>query len=139
MNEQTHGWCSLRLRFDGRELELLKGAEEVRGASLAHTTRPEGLRSALSLAKAGRKLGVASPGASVSLDESEVGLLLEALRFATDEVRQTTRTEDHQDATRREAVMAAFPELVQKGTWRSFGLLRELEALAARLSVALKA
>ena len=131
MNEQTHGWCSLRLRFDGRELELLKGAEEVRGASLAHTTRPEGLRSALSLAKAGRKLGVARPGASVSLDEIEVGLLLEALRFATDEVRQTTRTEDHQDATRREAVA--------KGTWRSFGLLRELEALAARLSVALKA
>jgi hypothetical protein len=138
MSEPSHGWCSLRLRFDGRELELLKGAEEVRGASLAHNTRPEGLRSALSLARAGHKLVAAAPGASVSLEESEVGLLLDAVRFATDEVRHATRAEDSQDATRRAAVMAGFPELVQKGTWRSFGLLRELEALAARLADALK-
>ena len=26
-----HGWCSLRLRFDQRELELLAGAEQLRG------------------------------------------------------------------------------------------------------------
>lgn len=137
MNDQSYGWCSLRLRFDGRERELLRGAEQVRGAALAQSTRPGGLRSALTLAKAGRKLGLAGPGVSVSLEESEVGLLLEALRFATDEVRQTARVEDGQDAARRETVMAAFPELVQKGTWRSFGLIRELEALANRLSSAL--
>jgi len=34
--------------------------------------------------------------------------------------------------------MSAFPELAQKGLWRSFGLVRELEAVAARLQEALK-
>ena len=38
----------------------------------------------------------------------------------------------------REAVSAAFPELVELGGWRSFGLARELEALAARLHTALR-
>ena len=138
-HEHSHGWCSLRIRFDERELELLKGAEQVRGAAFAHTTRPEVLRTALGLAKAGQKLGVAAPRASVSLDESEVGLLLEALRYATDEVRRAaaSRPQDNQAAARPEPVMTAFPELVQKGLWRSFGLIRELDALATRLQVAL--
>ena len=34
--------------------------------------------------------------------------------------------------------MDAFPELVEKGAWRSFGIAREMEALAARLDAALK-
>lgn len=136
---QGRGWCSLRLRFDGRELELLKGAEQVRGAALAHTTRPDVLRRALSLAKTGQKLRSAGTGASVSLEESELELLLDALQFATEEVRHATRADNGStDAPRRESVFGAYPELVQKGTWRSFGLVRELEALAARLTAALR-
>ena len=128
-----HGWCSLHLRFDERELELLKGAEQLRGATMAHTTRPDVLRTALNLAKAGHKVGSAAPGASISLEEGELTLLLDAVRFSSQEVRPR----DSQEAARREAALAAFPELVQKGVWRSFGLGRELDALAARLQSAL--
>ena len=42
----------MRLRCDERELILLRGAEQLRGMSLAHTPRTDQLRSALSLAKA---------------------------------------------------------------------------------------
>lgn len=136
-SEQSHGWCSLRLRFEERELTLLKGAEQLRGVALAHTARPQVLRTALNLAKAGHKLGVAVPGASVVLEESEVGLLLEALRFAAEEVRWATRVQEDHDTRRREAVLTAFPELVERGIWRSFGLTRELETVAARLQTAL--
>jgi hypothetical protein len=136
-NEQSHGWCSLRLRFEERELTLLKGAEQLRGVALAQAARPQVLRSALNLARAGHKLGVAVPGSSVVLEEGEVGLLLEAVRFATDEVRWATRAQEDQDARRREAVLSAFPELVDRGVWRSFGLSRELETVAARLHTAL--
>jgi len=127
----------LRLRFEERELTLLKGAEHLRGVALAQTARPQVLRTALNLAKAGHKLGVAVPGSSVSLEEGELRLLLEALRFATAEVRWATRAQEDHDARRREAVLAAFPELVDRGVWRSFGLSRELETLAARLQTAL--
>jgi hypothetical protein len=136
-SEQGHGWCSLRLRFDARELELLRGAEHLRGRALAHTARPEVLRTALTLAKIGQKLGAAAPGASISLEESEVGLLLEALRYGKDEVQHASHQHEGDDAARHEAVMAAFPELSQKGLWRSFGLIREIEALVARLQTAL--
>ena len=67
-SEASHGWCSLRLRFDGRELELLKDAEQLRGSAFAHTARPEVLRTALSLARAGHKIGAASDGDSISLE-----------------------------------------------------------------------
>jgi hypothetical protein len=134
---QVHGWCSLRLRFDERELGLLKGAEHLRGVALAHQPRPEILRTALNLAKAGHKLSSAAPGASVVLEESEVGLLLEALRFAHTEVQWAARAQDGQEEPRREAVFAAFPELPERGAWRSFGLTRELEGLANRLHTAL--
>jgi len=137
--EQGHGWCSLRLRFDARELELLRSAEHLRGVALAHAARPDMLRTALTLAKAGHKLGAAGPGSSVSLEEGEVSLILDALRFATEEVQHAARQHEGDDAARRDAVMAAFPELVQKGLWRSFGLVRELEAVAARLHGALNA
>lgn len=130
------GWCSLRLRFDGRELELLGGAERLRGMAMAQMPRPDVLRSALSLAKAGQKVGRTTPGGSVTLDEGELTLLLDAVRFAAQEVQLAARpgTSDGQ----RHAVMAAFPELVEKGAWRSFGLARELDALADRLEAALK-
>jgi hypothetical protein len=130
-----HNWCSLRLRFEQRELELLRGAERLRGAAMARTPRPELLRTALNLAKAGQKVGRSTPGAPLVLDEGELRLLLEAVRFAAGEVPFAARPED---AVRRDAVLAAFPELVEKGTWRSFGLGRELEMLAARLDAALK-
>jgi hypothetical protein len=133
----TYGWCSLRLRFDDRELRLLRGAEQVRGAALAHMPRSDQLRSALNLAKVGHKLGHTEAGASVSLEEAEVGLLLEALRYATEEVKWTAHAGDSQEARRRDAVLAAFPELVERGGWRSFGLARELESLFARLHTAL--
>ena len=135
--EQGHGWCSLRLRFDARELELLRGAEHLRGVALAHTARPEMLRTALTLAKTGHKLGAAAPGTSVSLEEAEVSLMLDALRFATEEVQHVSHQHEGENAARRDAVMAGFPELVQKGLWRSFGLIREIEALVARLQTAL--
>ncbi len=135
--EQSHGWCTLRLRFEQRELALLKGAEQLRGAALARTARPQVLRTALNLAKAGRKLGVAAPGSSVILEQSELGLLLEALRFAIDEVRWATRAQEDQDTRRRALVLSAFPELADGGAWRSFGLTRELEALTTRLQTAL--
>ena len=109
----------------------------MRGVALAQTARPQVLRTALNLARAGHKLGVAVPGSSVVLEEGEVGLLLEAVRFATDEVRWATRAQEDQDARRREAVLSAFPELVDRGVWRSFGLSRELETVAARLHTAL--
>ena len=138
--EQSHGWCSLRLRFDERELELLRGGERVRGAALATRTRPEVLRTALTLAKAGRTLGSARAGSLVSLDESEVGLFVEALRFASEEVQWAARQQNgnaHDSRSRLDVVMAAFPELPEKGLWRSFGLVRELDALAIRLECAL--
>jgi hypothetical protein len=127
----------LRLRFDQRELALLRAAEQVRGAALAHTPRPDDLRSGLSLARAGHKLASAAPGASISLEENEVNLLLAALRYTIAEVQRTSRAPAGQASPQREAVVAAFPELVELGGWRSFGLTRELEALAARLQTAL--
>ena len=135
-SEPSHGWCSLRLRFDERELELLRGAERVRGAAMAHSAGPRELRTALTLAKAGQKVSHSTPGASVVLDETELGLLLEAVRFAVPAVQAAARPDDAAD--HREAVAGAFPELVDKGAWRAFGLTRELEALAARLHSALK-
>jgi hypothetical protein len=135
--ETAHGWCSLRLRFDERELALIRAAEQVRGAALAHTPRPADLRTALSLARAGHRLAAAAPGASVSLDEHEVNLLLAALRYTMDEIQRAARTGPDQDPRQREAVAAAFPELSELGGWRSFGLTRELEGLAGRLQSAL--
>jgi len=135
--EPAHGWCSLRLRFDQRELALLRAAEQVRGVALAHTPRPDDLRTALSLARAGHKLAASAPGASVSLEEHEVTLLLAALRYTTDAVTRATRPKNDQHAREREVVASAFPELTELGGWRSFGLTRELEALAARLHTAL--
>src|SRR4051794_18980854 len=118
----THGWCSLRLRFDDRELELLRGAERVRGAAMASDSRPANLRTALSLAKAGQKVAHAAPGATVVLEEAELSLLLEALRFAIPQVQSAVRP-----SSDGAAVLAAFPELVDKGAWRAFGLMREIE------------
>ena len=91
--ELNHGWCSLRLRFDERDLTLLKGAELRVGWRWRGTPRPQVLRTALNLAKAGQKLGVAAPVSSVVFEEGEVGLLLEAVRFATLEVQWATLSE----------------------------------------------
>ena len=135
----AHGWCSLRLRFDDRELSLLRGAEQVRGASLAHNARPEVLREALSLSRAGHKLAHAAPGAAIVLEETEVRLLLDAVRFATREVHWVSEQAHRQEppGPRQAAVFKGFPELSERGLWRSFGVSRELEALAARLHKAL--
>src|SRR5438067_2748340 len=130
--DASHGWCSLRLRFDEREHELLKGAERVRGAAMAHTARPDELRTALTLAKAGQKVAHATAGAPVVLDETELGLLLDAVRFAIPRVQAASRPSGDS-----QTVMDAFPELADKGAWRVFGLSRELEALAIRLASAL--
>lgn len=138
MTENGHGWCSLRVRFDERELELLRGAERLRGAAIARTSGRDELRMALQLAKAGQKVGRSVPGGSVSLDESELGLLVEALQFSAREVQVAARI-DGGEAPRRDAVFEAFPELVEKGSWRSFGLARELEGVAARLTACLSA
>jgi hypothetical protein len=131
LTEHGHGWCSLHLRFDERELQLLRGAEQLRGAEMARSSGREELRTALRLAKAGQKVGRSVPGGTVSLEESELGLLLEALRFSAREVQAATRFDA--EAARREAVFSAFPELVET-SWRSFALARELEEEAARLA-----
>jgi hypothetical protein len=133
----SHGWCSLRVRFEQRELELLRGAEHLRGAAMARTARHDELRNALSLAKAGQKVGRGLPGATVVLEENELELLLDAVRFAISHVQAAARPAADGDVE-RDAALEAFPELVEKGAWRVFGLSRELEALAARLSAALK-
>ena len=90
--------------------------------------------SALSLAKAGQKVARATPGTPVVLDEAELGLLLDAVRFAVPQVQAAMRASGGDNAVVRDG----FPELAEKGAWRSFGLTRELEALAARLDSALK-
>lgn len=126
----------MRLRFEARELTLLRGAEQVRGAALAHDARPAQLRDALTLAKAGRKLGAAGAGMSVSLEEAELHLLIEAVRYVTDELQWAARPANGQDERRRQVVLSAFPELTEQ-TWRTFGLSRELESLGARLHAAL--
>jgi hypothetical protein len=127
----------LRLRFDERELSLLRGAEQVRGASLAHNPRPEVLRSALALARTGHKLAHAAPRVTVSLEEPEVRLLIEALRFAIHEVHwvgdQSHADEVAAAADRRATVLRSFPELTERGLWRTFGVCRELDALGSRL------
>jgi hypothetical protein len=126
----------LRLRFDQRELDLILGAERLRGAAIAREGGRDELRGALQLAKAGQKVGRSSAGGTVSLDEAELSVLINALRFAAREVPQATRAELG-EAPRREAAFAAFPELADKGSWRSFGLARDLEGVAARLTAAL--
>jgi hypothetical protein len=133
-----HGWCSLRLRFDERELVLLRDAEQARGAALAHQPRPDMLRTALALSKAGQKLRSATPGTSLTFEEPELQLLRESVRFANEEVHwAATQRADGADP-RRDAVLAAFPELVERGLWRSFGLTRELDELGQRLEGALR-
>jgi hypothetical protein len=133
----SHGWCSLRVRFEQRELELLRGAERLRGAAMARTARHDELRKALSLAKAGQKVRRGLPGATVVLEENELELLLDAVRFAIPHVQDAARAAGDGDVE-RDAALEAFPELVEKGAWRAFGLSRDLEALAARLSAALE-
>jgi hypothetical protein len=135
----SHGWCSLRMRFEQRELELLRGAERLRGASMARVPRHDELRTALSLAKAGQKVGrgLEQPGATLVLEENELELLLDAVRFAIPRVQAAARPAVD-GVVERDAALEAFPELTDKGAWRAYGLSRELEALAARLSAALK-
>ena len=142
MTEQRqtgHGWCSLRLRFDERELELLRGSEQLRGTQLARNGRPDALRTALSIARVGHKLRRANPGSTVSLDEGELSLLLEAARGAVEEVHFASSPTAEADAARRDAALEAFPELVEKGLWRSFALTRDLQSVAERLQAALTA
>ena len=131
----SHGWCSLRLRFDARELELLRGAEQLRGAAMSRTSRPDALRTALSLARAGQKVARAAPGGQIVLDQAELELLVEATRFAARELPGATRPDA--GSAERDAVLGAFPELAEKGLWRTFGLTRELDALSGRLAAAL--
>jgi hypothetical protein len=122
------------MRFDERELVLLRGAEHLRGADLAQHARPVGLRSALTLAKAGHKLRAASPGASLTFEEAEVRLLAEAAHFAVEEVRWAASQRDTQAiSARAKVVLDAFPELVERGLWRSFSLTRELAEMAVKL------
>ena len=135
------GWCSLRFRFDREEIDLLRGAELVHGAHLAHRARPDALRAAMTLARAGHKLAQAIPGVSVSLADGETHALLEALRFAAGEVRWLSEppadAESRAASERRQVIERAFPVLAAS-RWRSFGLSRSLDSLARRLELALR-
>jgi hypothetical protein len=131
-------WCSLRVRFSERELVLLRGAEHVRGADLAQHARPNDLRGALALAKSGHKLRAAGPGTSLTFEEHELRLLVDALHFAATEIRWAASQRDESTAdARRAAVLGGFPELTERGLWRSFALTREITELATRLEQAL--
>src|SRR5262249_21601425 len=125
-------------RFDDRELGLLRSSEHVRGAALAQHARPDVLRTALTLSKVGQKLRHATPGTSLVLEEGEVRLLLEAVQFAIGEIQRAASQRNEADAIAHGAVGEAFPELTERGLWRSFGLCRELEVLAQRLDAALR-
>lgn len=136
--EADRGWCSLRVRFDDRELILMRASEQVRGAALARQAKPGELRAALALAKAGQKLRYAVPGPSLAFEETELRMLLEAVRFAHDEVQWAGSQREMTGEGRIQAVVNAFPELVERGLWRSFAVTRELDDLAQRLDVALR-
>jgi hypothetical protein len=72
-------------------------------------------------------------------DEAELRLLVDAAQFAADEVHWAAGQRDADAADpRRQAVLAAFPELVERGLWRSFALSRELVELSTRLAHALQ-
>jgi hypothetical protein len=128
----------LRLRFDERELELLRASEKVRGAALASHNRPDELRGALSLAKAGHKLRYAVAGPSLSFEETELKQLTEAVRFTEGEVHRAAGQHETTIDGRSQIVLNAFPELVERGLWRSFSVTRELDQLAQRLELALR-
>lgn len=135
-------WCSLRFRFDEEERLLLRAAERLQGHRLARQPGPAALRTALALAKAGRQVAAAPPGAAASLSQADAALLREAVVLAAEEVRwlaeqppdPPTQPPGRSAAERLQAITAAFPSLTQQGAWRAFGIRRALEALAARLS-----
>jgi hypothetical protein len=131
--QPSREWCSLRIRFDERELGLLRAAEQLRGASLSHQQRPDTLRGALALARAGQKVRSARPGASIVFEETELRLLVEAMRFAAGEIQWAGSQRETDNVARRDAVLAAFPELVERGLWRSFGLTREMDEVVRRI------
>ncbi len=133
-----HGWCSLRVRFGERELVLLRGAEQLRGAAMARQARPDDLRSALTLAKSGHKLRHATAGTPLVFEEGELRLLLAAVRFAHNEIQRAASQQSTSTDGRVQVVLDAFPELVERGLWRSYGLTRELDELAQRLDEALR-
>ncbi len=133
------GWCSLRLRFAPEELALLGAAEHTYGAHLARQPRADALRSAIALARVGRKVAAGAPGAPTSLREHELLALLEALRFAAAEVRwlgeHGAQATDRASRERREHVEKGFPELAAN-VWRAFGTGQALDRLARRLDQA---
>jgi hypothetical protein len=131
-----HGWCSLRIRFDERELTLLKGAEHARGASLAHNPRPDMLRTALALSKAGQKLRHASPGASLTFEGPERQLLLEAVRLANGEIHWAIAQRDS-GAVDRKQTSGRLPGLVERGVAQLWPDARA-GRLIQRLDVALR-
>lgn len=133
----TRAWCCLRLRFDERELALLRGAESIRGAGLAQDGRPAMLRVALNLARLGRKLSGATAGAVVSLEDSEIKLALEALDYAVAELPAVAHADESASTPSVRAALESFPEL-RGSTWRSFGLTREIETIRDRLRQALE-
>ena len=128
----------MRLRFDERELQLMRAAEQVRGAALARQARPDELRDALALARAGQKLRSAAAGPSLVFEEPEIRMLLGAVRFAHDEVQRAASARDGPTDGPTLAVLNGFPELVERGLWRGYALTRELDELAQRLEAALR-
>jgi hypothetical protein len=127
----------LRLRFDEDELALLQASERLWGSALAREARPQSLRSALALAKAARKLIGAKAGSMVSLEEPELQLVTDSVRYAAEELRwqaeEGAAAQDRGSAGRREAIAATFPDLAELGSWRGVGLKRAMDTLANRL------
>ena len=97
------GGARLRLRFDERELMLLAGAEHCRRCGAR--ARGSRARRAAHRAAAGQGRAEARSTrprvASVSFDEAELQLLLDAVRFATARCRSATRVDLDGGATAR--------------------------------------
>jgi hypothetical protein len=126
------------MRFTERELTLLRGAEHVRGQALAQHAGRVDLRAALTLSRAGHKLRGASAGPALVFEEPELRAVVEAVRFARDEVQYAAGSQVGAADARARIVLEAFPELVERGLWRGYGLSRELDELAQRLDLALR-
>jgi len=129
-------WCSLRLRFEDPQLGLLRSAEQLYGALLARGVKRDTLRDALALAKLGKRLAAATAGEMLVLSESEVKLLVVALRASLAEIHAVSALGAGGDASERAArLREAFPELSDR-MWRAFGVSRELEALTRQIEAA---
>ncbi|MBI4493533.1 MAG: hypothetical protein HY690_12155 [Chloroflexi bacterium] len=135
---QPSEWCPVRMRFSAEDVALLRGAEAVQGALLGREPDASALRDALILMKAGRKLGAAHDGGTVTLAEAETAALAAAMRASLEQVKRYHerilgwRSREPLAPEQVVVVEQAFP-FARGSAWETSRLIRALQALAARL------